>query len=152
MMTMPNGRPTHGDASAGTSRRTVLAVTGLAATGVAGTALLSACGAGSSTGSADTGGPAAAVVAASDIGVGQAKILAASRVVVTQPTAGVFKAFSAICTHQGCLVSDIANGKIRCPCHNSEFSLTDGSVVIGPATRGLDRLTVTVSGDTLTIA
>jgi Rieske Fe-S protein len=71
--------------------------------------------------------------------------------VVTQPTRGVFKAFSAVCTHQGCLVAGVANGLIICPCHNSAFSATDGSVLAGPAPQPLAARTVTVTGSTLTV-
>ena len=52
---------------------------------------------------------------------------------VTQPTEGDFKAFSALCTHQGCVVSEIKGEDIDCTCHGSKFSIADGSVVDGPA-------------------
>ncbi len=64
---------------------------------------------------------------------------------VTQPTAGVFKAFSAICTHQGCLVDGVSSGVIQCPCHGSEFNITTGAVVQGPAPTPLPEKTLTVS-------
>ena len=51
------------------------------------------------------------------------------QVVVTQPTAGEFKAFSAVCTHMGCIVNQISNGTIDCPCHGSQYSITTGDVV-----------------------
>jgi Rieske Fe-S protein len=73
-------------------------------------------------------------------------------VVVTQPTAGTYKAFSSKCTHQGCAVSSISNGVIVCPCHKSEFSVTDGSVKKGPATQALPAEQITVSGDSITLA
>jgi len=59
--------------------------------------------------------------------------------VVTQPVSGTFKAFSATCTHQGCAVSEVANGTINCPCHGSRFAVADGSVTAGPATTPLAR-------------
>lgn len=43
-----------------------------------------------------------------------------------------FRAFTAVCTHSGCLVGSFANGRISCPCHGSQFNL-DGDVVTGPA-------------------
>jgi Rieske Fe-S protein len=66
--------------------------------------------------------------------------------VVTQPTAGSFKAFTAVCTHQGCTVGTVAGGTIDCPCHGSKFSIKDGSVVNGPATSPLAAITIKVEG------
>jgi Rieske Fe-S protein len=82
-----------------------------------------------------------------DIPVGGGRVFAGNKVVVTQPTAGTFKAFSAICTHQGCTVSKVADGTIDCPCHGSKFAIADGSVVHGPAQRSLASREITVSGD-----
>ena len=72
--------------------------------------------------------------------------------VVTQPTPGEYKAFSKICTHQGCPVEKIMNKEIVCPCHGSHFSITDGAPVAGPAQTPLPAATVTVSGDNLVIS
>jgi Rieske Fe-S protein len=141
-------------------RRIVL--TGLAAAAVA-VPLVAACGSGGSdaTGSAGTGGNAAGPgdssgggggIKTSEIPVGGGKIFASDEIVVTQPTAGEFKAFSAVCTHQGCLVSKIASGRIDCSCHGSEYSIKDGSVEAGPAPKPLPEKTVTVTGDTLTVS
>jgi Rieske Fe-S protein len=71
--------------------------------------------------------------AASEIPVGGGKIFTAARVVVTQPVQGQYRAFSAVCTHVGCIMSKVANGTIDCPCHGSEFKITTGAVVTGPA-------------------
>jgi Rieske Fe-S protein len=65
--------------------------------------------------------------------------------VVTQPTKGNYKAFTKICTHQGCTVADVANGVIHCDCHGSEYSIKDGSVVNPPASKPLAEHKVTVS-------
>jgi Rieske Fe-S protein len=91
-------------------------------------------------------------VPVADVPVGGGTVLAAQKVVVTQPEAGTFKAFSAVCTHQGCLVASVASGTITCPCHGSTFSAADGSVTGGPATSALAPASVTVSGSTLTVS
>ncbi|MFF4360774.1 Rieske (2Fe-2S) protein [Streptomyces sp. NPDC001604] len=147
-------------------RRTVVAAVG--ATGLA--VALTACGSdngssdssssnvragdnasgGSSASSGSGGGTALARTA--DIPAGGGKIFKDQGVVVTQPTAGTYKAFSSKCTHQGCAVSEISNGVIICPCHKSEFSVADGSVKKGPATQPLPAEKITVSGDSITLA
>jgi Rieske Fe-S protein len=83
-----------------------------------------------------------------DVPVGSGVIV--DKVVVTQPTAGVFKGFSSACTHKGCTVDKIADGTIDCPCHGSKFNL-DGSVANGPATKPLDTQAVTVQGDSIVL-
>jgi Rieske Fe-S protein len=65
--------------------------------------------------------------------------------VITQPTAGKFKAFSKICTHQGCPVASVKGGTINCNCHGSKFSIEDGSVANPPADSPLKEAKVTVS-------
>jgi Rieske Fe-S protein len=70
--------------------------------------------------------------AASDIPVGGGKIYKDAKVVVTQPSSGQYKAFSAICTHVGCTMSAVADGTIDCPCHGGQFKITNGAVVSGP--------------------
>ncbi|MFC8174538.1 Rieske (2Fe-2S) protein [Streptomyces sp. NPDC057325] len=97
----------------------------------------------------DDGG---ALARTSEIPVGGGAVFPEEKVVVTQPTAGEFKAFSAVCTHQGCLVNKVADGTIDCPCHGSKFRVADGSVVTGPATRPLPAERIDVSGGTITLA
>jgi nitrite reductase/ring-hydroxylating ferredoxin subunit len=101
------------------------------------------------TGSTSSG--ANALAATSDIPVGGGKIFADQKVVVTQPAAGTFKGFSAVCTHQGCAVGSVSGGEIICPCHNSHFSVTDGSVKSGPASSALPSVTLKVSGTSITL-
>ncbi|MGH3765998.1 MAG: Rieske (2Fe-2S) protein [Pseudonocardiaceae bacterium] len=89
------------------------------------------------------------LAATSAIPVGGGMVFADKEVVVTQPAAGEFKAFSATCTHQGCTVNKVAGGTIDCPCHGSKFAIADGSVAHGPAQRPLAARQVTVSGGEL---
>jgi Rieske Fe-S protein len=89
--------------------------------------------------------------AASGVPVGGGKIFEDQAVVVTQPTAGTFHAFSAICTHQGCTVDSVAGGTINCPCHGSKFSVTDGSVAKGPAKKPLPAKQVSADGGQLRV-
>ncbi|MEV5017449.1 Rieske (2Fe-2S) protein [Streptomyces sp. NPDC053780] len=151
--------------AAGPARRTVVAAAGAAGL----TAVLAACGgsdedASSDTGSASSGSPSAeagggedagagaALAATADIPEGGGMVFADQKVVVTQPSAGEFKAFSATCTHQGCAVKSVSDGVINCPCHNSNFSITDGSVQSGPALKPLPAVQITVSGDSIQLA
>jgi Rieske Fe-S protein len=108
----------------------------------------------SSAPSAASGGSSAsgALATTSEIPVGSGKIFTAEKVVVTQPTAGDYKAFSAVCTHMGCLVSTISNGTIDCPCHGSQYSITNGSVVAGPAPSPLPAETIKVSGTSIFVS
>jgi Rieske Fe-S protein len=95
------------------------------------------------------GAPAAnAIAKTADVPVGSGVIV--DKVVVTQPTAGVFKGFSAICTHAGCTVNKVTDGTIDCPCHGSKYNL-DGSVANGPATKPLAVENVTVQGDSIVL-
>jgi Rieske Fe-S protein len=82
---------------------------------------------------------------ASAIPVGGGVAYTAAKVVVTQPTKGVYKAFSAVCTHVGCICNQVADGTINCPCHGAKFKITDGSVVAGPATSPLPPATISVT-------
>lgn len=99
----------------------------------------------------EAGGSGEALGKTSEIPVGGGKIYN-EKIVVTQPTEGQFKAFSAICTHQGCPVSAVEDGTINCPCHGSKFRIDDGSVAGGPATSPLEEKTVTVEGDSVRVA
>jgi len=84
------------------------------------------------------------------IPVGGGKIFTDAQAVVTQPKSGQFKAFTAVCPHQQCVVAEVAQ-TINCNCHGSKFSITDGSVVTGPATAPLAAKKVTANGNNLTI-
>jgi nitrite reductase/ring-hydroxylating ferredoxin subunit len=85
-------------------------------------------------------------ITTADIPVGGGVVVAEPPVVLTQPTAGEINAFTSICPHQGCKVSEVSNNEIFCPCHGSKFSALDGSVIQGPATEGLAAAAVAVDG------
>ena len=132
-------------------------------TGVAGAAvavpLVAACGSGSGSEPAGSGGSSSAPAPAggtrlgsvADVPVGGGQVFPDQKVVVTQPSQGVWKAYSAVCTHAGCLVNQIADGTITCPCHLSRFSVADGSVESGPAPRPLPSVAVDVKGGEATV-
>jgi Rieske Fe-S protein len=104
----------------------------------------------SSSGGSGGSGGAAGLVAAADVPVAGGVILKDEELVVTQPSEGTFKGFSAICTHQGCLVADVSDGQINCSCHGSAFSAEDGSVVNGPASAPLEEVALKVQGGQVT--
>jgi nitrite reductase/ring-hydroxylating ferredoxin subunit len=106
-----------------TTRRVLLAGAGAAGAG----ALLAGCGGGGPAGGDDRADGVIAEIG--EIEVGGGHINATERVVVTQPSVGDFRGFSAICTHMGCTVSSVRDGTINCACHGSRYSIEDGSVV-----------------------
>ena len=152
--------------ASGTTRRTVLRAAGVVALAGAGVSALAGCAAESTSGAPSTtpaepatsepasSSPAAQStsakpsaskaqapkgpsVATSKVPVGGGVILADADYVVTQPSKGSYKAFSKICTHQGCPVAEVRDGVIHCNCHGSEYSIKDGSVTKPPAPKPL---------------
>jgi Rieske Fe-S protein len=95
------------------------------------------------------GSPGDVLASTSDIPVGGGKILADKKIVITQPRAGTIDAFTAVCTHLGCLVTTVSGGTINCPCHGSKFSIVNGSVVNGPATSPLAPVNIKVQGTSI---
>ncbi|MCX4388396.1 Rieske (2Fe-2S) protein [Micromonospora peucetia] len=147
------------------TRRTLLA--GAGAVGAA--VVLAACGSDDSGDPAapTSGGPAVpstgdagggdregaqSLARTADIPVGGGAVYPAQGVVITQPRAGEFKGFDSICTHQGCPVTNVDGGTINCTCHFSKFSIEDGSVKGGPATKPLPAKNVKVTGDQISLA
>jgi Rieske Fe-S protein len=106
----------------------------------------SAGGSAPATGSAAAAG---ALAATSQVPDGGGKIIDGKHIVITQPESGSFRAFSAICTHQGCIVSSVSKGTINCPCHGSKFSIKDGSVINGPAPSPLASIAIKVEGTSI---
>jgi Rieske Fe-S protein len=91
------------------------------------------------------------VASTADIPVGGGIVISKVNLVITQPVAGEFKAFSSVCPHVGCLLDKVANGTIDCPCHGSTFRVSDGAVVTGPATRPLTSIAITVADGVITL-
>jgi Rieske Fe-S protein len=139
--------PTH-SRPAGLTRRGMLTGATAVGVGVGVAATLGAC--------ADEGPsqqPSASepvTVPRASVPVGGATI--SSQVIVAQPTEGEFVAFSAVCTHEHCLISRVEADTVVCTCHGSAFSSIDGAVVRGPAQRPLDARSVTSDGVNLTVA
>lgn len=126
-----------------------------------GSPLLAACGGSDSTtgtdpagsgGDASSSGGDGSLASTADVPVGGCFVVSGAKVVLTQPAEGEFKAFDSTCPHQGCAVSNGTDGVIPCKCHGSEFSLEDGSVVGGPAPRGLEPVEISVEGDQISRA
>ncbi|KAB7744547.1 Rieske 2Fe-2S domain-containing protein [Nostocoides sp. F2B08] len=146
-------------------RRQVLAASGVVASAV----FVSGCGSSEDTATEESGDPedgtatpgddagvssseSDPIASVADVPVGGGLVVQAEQVVITQPSEGEFKAFSAVCPHQGCLVTDVRDGEIVCPCHGSRFTVDTGDVVGGPAPRGLEERQVTVTGDAIAVA
>jgi Rieske Fe-S protein len=103
------------------------------------------------------GGAGTVLATTGEVEVGGGLVVSEHRVVITQPTAGDFRAFSAICTHLGCTVTSVSDGTINCPCHGSRFSIEDGSVVepaLGSSAQQppLPAAAITVNGDEIELA
>lgn len=92
------------------------------------------------------------LVAVADIPVGGGVVIENPPIVITQPEAGTIRAFTAICPHQGCLVSEVVDNEIICPCHQSLFSAVDGAVIAGPADQALGEAAVTVADGEVSLA
>ncbi|MFI5533232.1 Rieske (2Fe-2S) protein [Kitasatospora sp. NPDC051853] len=130
---------TTGATPAGPSRRTLLCGAVLAAGGAG---AVTACGSSAAEQPAASGPVQVGAVA--DVPVGGGKVYREQKIVVTQPVEGQYKAFSAKCTHAGCVVDEVKDGTVNCPCHYSRFTIADGAVKDGPATSPLPQYQVAV--------
>ena len=145
----------------GPDRRSIMKAAALVVVPVAGVGAVAACssnssssssnGSSGSAGSSGGSGNGSVSVPSSSVPVGGGYVDKNNLVVVTQPQAGVYKAFTAVCPHQGCTVANVSNNQIQCPCHGSIFSAKDGTVINGPATTALSPMTATVSGANVTV-
>ncbi|MGW0751784.1 Rieske (2Fe-2S) protein [Streptomyces sp. NPDC002587] len=131
-------------ASPSPARRTVLrgaaALAGAAGAGAA----LAACSTATDTGGNTPATPTAPVElgAAAEVPVGGAKLYRERKLIVSCPAEGEYKAFSAQCTHAGCVLDKIVEGAGNCPCHGSRFDVATGKVLRGPATDPLPAVPV----------
>ncbi|GGW62466.1 Rieske (2Fe-2S) protein [Streptomyces caelestis] len=135
----------------GPSRRAVVTAVGAAGLTVA----LTACGSedkGSDASTEQGAAGGAALAKTADIPEGSGKIFKDEKVVVSQPAAGDYKAFSTLCTHRDCPMVDLKDDIISCTCHGSQFSVLDGSVKKGPAVQPLPAKQISVEGDSITLA
>jgi Rieske Fe-S protein len=131
-------------------RRDVLKASAVVGGIVVGGAALASCAAAEDVESGVQEATANSSVSVSQIPVGGGYITDEPPVVLTQPVSGDIKAFTAICPHAGCLVNEVVDNEIICPCHGSRFSATDGSVISGAAATGLNGVAYQVTGDTVT--
>lgn len=69
-----------------------------------------------------------------------------------QPKSGTFVAYSAVCTHEGCVVNYVADSKMfLCPCHGANYD-DQGNVTRGPARSPLQQFAVAISGDNVVLS
>jgi thiosulfate dehydrogenase [quinone] large subunit len=68
-----------------------------------------------------------------------------------QPSAGTFLGYSAVCSHQGCIVDYVPDAEMfLCPCHGANYD-AQGNVTRGPATKSLQAISVAVQGDNVVL-
>jgi nitrite reductase/ring-hydroxylating ferredoxin subunit len=96
--------------------------------------------------------PSRSAVAAADVPVGGGVVLGEADYVITQPTAGDFRAFTKFCTHRQCPLASVGGGTINCMCHGGRYSMLDGSVTAGPPPEPLQPAEVTVANGWVVVA
>ncbi|GAA1073774.1 Rieske (2Fe-2S) protein [Pseudonocardia alni] len=94
----------------------------------------------------------AGIAAVDDVPVGGGRVFAEQKVVVTRPDADTVLAFDATCPHQGCLVDQVSQAGISCPCHGSLFAVSDGAPLDGPAQAPLTSRQLRVEGGQVVLA
>ena len=102
--------------------------------------------------SSSGGGGRVQVGSTAEVPVGQGKVVAVNNkpVMVVNTEQGGLKAFSAICTHLGCIVEwDGERQIILCPCHDGRFNPVNGGIISGPQPSPLAEFALSVEGDTI---
>ena len=84
-----------------------------------------------------------------EIPVGGGIVLTDVQIVITQPSPGEFRAFSAVCKHQGQTVGQVSDNTITCLFHGSQYDAATGDVVTGPAATGLDPVKIAVKSGSI---
>lgn len=103
---------------------------------------------GSASAAPPSSGTEIAKLSAVAVGDSISVTVAGATLLIAQPTAGDVVAFSAVCTHQQCIVAP-AKTEFHCPCHGSRFDAATGDVLNGPALSPLTPVAVTVDGDSI---
>lgn len=120
------------------SRRTFLTASGVATAAVT----LGACSTGSEQ-EVFSGGVFTQAIELEQLPTGGAIQLAvgSNQVLIYRDPDNTLYAYSAVCTHQGCIVgvSDEASEPFKCPCHASRFDKITGEAVAGPANLPLTK-------------
>ena len=93
----------------------------------------------------DAASPLAAVGGAATVSASTGTYL------IARTSQSAFTALTAVCPHQGCAVSGIANSLYVCPCHGAEFNMS-GGVVQGPAASSLRQYPTTFANNVVTIS
>ena len=156
------------DANAHVSRRRFCAGACQVASGATLATLFTGCGGGSPTspsggGNVTTLGTVSGRFATGrvDVTVAGTALTAEGGAALVESVAGVyllartsansFTAVEAVCTHEGCTVSNADGDQYVCPCHGSRYTRS-GQVVRGPAVASLRRYTTSFTDGVVTIA
>ena len=123
---------------------------GLGALGVA--AALAGCAGGDRDSGGDEPKSGEELATTEEVPVGGGIVLADQQVVLTQPTEGEFKAYTAVCTHQQLMVTSVEDGVIHCANHGSAYDAATGEVTQGPAPSALAAIEIHVEGDRILTA
>lgn len=90
-----------------------------------------------------------------DFPAGQGKVAPVNDkpVIIVNTQQGGLKAFSAICTHLGCITEwDERRQIILCPCHDGRFNPINGDVISGPPPSPLPEMLVAVEGENIYVS
>lgn len=102
---------------------------------------------------ADRKQSAKVTVPESEVKEGEAKFIqyAGSAAVLVRKRGGELAAFSAVCTHLGCIVQwQKERQGFLCPCHGGQFS-AEGAVIAGPPPKPLQKIPVAVANGIITV-